>query len=188
MGYLSDPEIGGSADEPRDAKSQKVIVGWKWGELPETSLNESQSEPHISTDQSESFDNSQSDRVESPLEESRLNVEEPVPEPDEPVQTSSKVETKKEEIDQSEQRTEIESEKTENTGNTETDQNSESRDQESDDDIFDMFNREMEMSLCGGLHADIDRAEFDKYKVLGCTRDRICPRVIFDPCKQSNAI
>ena len=181
MGYLSDPEIGGSADEPRDAKSQKVIVGWKWGELPETSLNESQSEPHISTDQSESFDNSQSDRVESPLEESRLNVQpEPVSEPVEPVQTSSKVETKKEEIDQSEQRIEIEPEKTENT---ETDQNS---DQESDDDIFDMFNREMEMSLCGGLHADIDRAEFDKYKVLGFTRARICPRVNFDPCKQSN--
>ena len=32
------------------------------------------------------------------------------------------------------------------------------------DDSFDMFNRDMEMSLCGGLHADIDRDEFDKYK------------------------
>ena len=74
MGYLSDPEIGGSADESRDSKNQKVIVGWKWGELPETSLNESQSEPHISANQSESFESNQSERVESPLEESRLNV------------------------------------------------------------------------------------------------------------------
>ena len=160
MGYLSDPEIGGSADEPRDAKSQKVIVGWKWGELPETSLNESKSEPHISTNQSESFESNQSDRVESPLEESRLNVPEPVSEPVEPVQTSSKAD-KNQEIDQSEHRTEIETEQTENT-----DENSESRDEP--DDLFDMFNREMEMSLCGGLHADIDRDEFDKYKVLGC--------------------
>jgi len=157
MGYLSDPEIGGSADESRDSKNQKVIVGWKWGELPETSLNESQSEPHISANQSESFESNQSERVESPLEESRLNVPEPVSEPVEPVQTSSKAD-KNQEIDQSEHRTEIETEQTENT-----DENSESRDEP--DDLFDMFNREMEMSLCGGLHADIDRDEFDKYKV-----------------------
>ena len=157
MGYLSDPEIGGSADDSRDAKNQKVIVGWKWGELPETSLNESQSEPHISTNQSESFESNQSERVESPLEESRLNVPEPVSEPVEPVQTSSKAD-KNENIDQSEHRTEIEIEQT-----VITDENSESRDES--DDLFDMFNREMEMSLCGGLHADIDRDEFDKYKV-----------------------
>ena len=157
MGYLSDPEIGGSADESRDSKNQKVIVGWKWGELPETSLNESQSEPHISTNQSESFESNQSERVESPLEESRLNAPEPVSEPVEPVQTSSKAD-KNEEIDQSEHRTEIEIEQT-----VITDENSESRDEP--DDSFDMFNREMEMSLCGGLHADIDRDEFDKYKV-----------------------
>lgn len=157
MGYLSDPEIGGSADESRDSKNQKVIVGWKWGELPETSLNESQSEPHISTNQSESFESNQSERVESPLEESRLNVPEPVSEPVEPVQTSSKAD-KNENIDQSEHRTEIEIEQT-----VITDENSESRDES--DDLFDMFNREMEMSLCGGLHADIDRDEFDKYKV-----------------------
>jgi len=157
MGYLSDPEIGGSADESRDPKNQKVIVGWKWGELPETSLNESQSEPHISTNQSESFESNQSERVESPLEESRLNVPEPVSEPVEPVQTSSKAD-KNEEIDQSEHRTEIEIEQT-----VITDKNSESCDEP--DDSFDMFNRDMEMSLCGGLHADIDRDEFDKYKV-----------------------
>ena len=157
MGYLSDPEIGGSADDSRDPKNQKVIVGWKWGELPETSLNESQSEPHISTNQSESFESNQSERVESPLEESRLNVPEPVSEPVEPVQTSSKA-NKNEEIDQSEHRTEIQIEQT-----VITDENSESRDEP--DDSFDMFNREMEMSLCGGLHADIDRDEFDKYKV-----------------------
>ena len=191
MGYLSDPEIGGSADEPRDAKSQKVIVGWKWGELPETSLNESQSEPHISTDQSESFDNSQSDRVESPLEESRLNVQETVPEPVaepvrepvEPVQTSSK--PKKEEIDQSEHRTDIESEQIENA----EPENSETRDQEAEpDEIFDMFNRDMEMSLCGGLHADIDRDEFDKYKVLGYKRAQICLAGIFTAHFYSNRL
>lgn len=208
MGYLSDPELSGAAEDVtcEMSKSQKVIVEWKWGELPETSLNQSQSVPLVSPTNDQKFENiekseeksetmnrleiteklekndksEKTENVESPLEEARAvvtdtnnsqstsknndsqNLAEKSTENS--AVHSGENSRKNENLKNAETSTEVDnSKKVENSNKVEKE--TQSTEEESDSDDFDFLNREMEMSLCGGLHSDIERAEFDKYKI-----------------------
>lgn len=125
MGYLSDPELTEEHSTTTKRENQKEIVGWKWGELPETRVNSTQSESVL-------------------------------PKSDE-INNSSKARSKS-------FSTVTGSDENGETGNG-ADQIEEEEESSSEEEWFFDKQRNMEMSLCGGLDGTIEKEIFEKYKI-----------------------